>query len=259
MLSDASTGSGLPRIKEVPITAPLSWVAGGWADFQKAMLPCLVYGVGLALVSSSLISAILFSGAAGWVMVFLGGFVFIAPMIAMGLYEAGRRLEAGERPRLAELVFVRTASTRDLAYLGLALCVIYFFWTRMAQLVYALSTFTLHKSVIEFLNFMVSTPEGWSMAMTGCVVGAIIGFIAFSIVVISAPMLLERDTDVFVATVTSVRAVAANPPAMMVWAVILAVLTMIGLVTAGLAFIVIFPVTGLASWRAYRALVERPA
>ena len=97
------------------------------------------------------------------------------------------------------------------------------------------------------------------MAMTGSVVGAIIGFIAFSLVVISAPMLLERDTDVFVATVTSVRAVAANPPAMMVWAVILAVLTMIGLVTAGLAFIVIFPVTGLASWRAYRALVERPA
>ena len=96
------------------------------------------------------------------------------------------------------------------------------------------------------------------MALTGTIVGAVIGFIAYCLVVVSAPMLLERKSDVFVATVTSVRTVAKNPPAMILWACIIAVLVGISLATAGIGLIVIFPVIGLASWRAYRDLVEQP-
>lgn len=254
---DAQTAqpARLPDVNEISFAAPLGWLAGGLSDFQKIMGPALVYGIGLSALSALFAIGILFSGAASWLMVFAGGFVFIAPMIAMGLYEAGRQLERGETPSLKDMLFVKTASARNLAYLGLALLVVYFFWTRMAQLVYALSTFTLHESVIEFLTFMVSTSEGHAMALTGTIVGAVIAIIAFSLVVVSAPMLLDRKSDVFIATVTSVRTVAKNPGPMIFWALIIAGLSALGIATAFLGLIVVFPVIGLASWRAYRELV----
>ena len=49
------------------------------------------------------------------------------------------------------------------------------------------------------------------MAMTGTVVGALIAFIAYCLVVISAPMLLDRESDVFIATVTSCTGRSQKP------------------------------------------------
>ena len=70
------------------------------------------------------------------------------------------------------IVLVREAVRLDLAYLGLALFLIYLFWTRIAQIVYALSTPFMHKTPSDFLSFMVSTPDGITMALTGTVIGA---------------------------------------------------------------------------------------
>lgn len=249
----------LPDIREIGLKDPLNWLALGWKDMMSAPAQTLTYGLVLALVSGLMAFALFFSGAVGWIMILAGGFFFLAPMIAMGLYEAGRQIEAGEKPTLKEMIFVKTASTRDLAYLGLALLVIYFFWSRMAQLIYALSTYTIHKTVQDFLVFMFTTPEGHAMAMTGTVAGGCVAFIAFCLIVISAPMLLDRKADVFIATVTSFRAVMKNPCAMILWAVIIACLTAIGIATAFLGLIIIFPWIGLSTWHAYRSLVVQPS
>jgi uncharacterized membrane protein len=45
---------------------------------------------------------------------------------------------------------------------------------------------------------------------------------------------------------------------MVLWAVILAVLTLSTAATGFLALVVVFPWLGLASWRAYRELVPDP-
>jgi len=93
------------------------------------------------------------------------------------------------------------------------------------------------------------------MAMIGTIVGGAIAFIAYSLIVISAPMLLDRKTDVFIATITSVRAVTTNFLTMLIWAFLIATLTAIGIATAFFGLIFIFPIIGLASWHAYRELV----
>ena len=245
----------LPEVGHVPASAPFKWLGGAWLDFLRAPLPFLVYGIVLAGVSAMIAWALVFSGAFAWVFVLAGGFFLIAPILAMGLYEGGRMLEAGQTPGLTDIVLVRGALRLDLAYLGLALFLIYLFWTRLAQIVYALSTTTMHKAPSDFLSFMFTTPEGLTMALVGTVIGAVVAFLAFALVVISAPMLLDGKTDVFVATITSVRSVVQNPLAMAVWGGLIAVLTAIGIATAFFGLILIYPVIGLASWRAYRDLV----
>ncbi|MEO0786276.1 MAG: DUF2189 domain-containing protein [Pseudomonadota bacterium] len=251
----AGEGFKLPDVAKVELGAPFQWLSGGWADFQRAPLPCLIYGIVLAGVSAIIAWALVFSGQFAWVFVLAGGFFIIGPMVAMGLYEAGRMLERGETPTLSDMAFVKGAFRLDLAYLGLALFLIYLLWTRIAQVVYALSTNTLHRTPAEFLSFMFTTSEGQTMALSGTIIGAIVAFLAFAVVVISAPMLLDRKNDVWIATITSFRAVTTNFLPMALWGVLIAVLTTIGIATAFFGLIIVFPVIGLASWRAYRALV----
>ncbi len=245
----------LPDVATIGPGAPLDWLKRGWRDFTRAPAPFMVFGIGLAFLSAMIAWGLMFSGAFAWVFVLAGGFFFIAPMLAMGLYRGGEMLERGEQPGLKDLLLVKGAFRRDLAYLGLALLLIYMLWTRIAQVVYALSTTSIHKTPMDFLRFMFTETNGQTMAMIGTIVGGIIAFLAYSLVVISAPMLLNRKTDVFIATITSVRAVNRNLLPMLIWAVLIAVLTTIGIATAFFGLIFVFPVIGLASWHAYRDLV----
>ena len=59
MQAEITTGS-LPEVKEIEFTRPLAWLAGGWSDFRRALLPCLAYGLALAIVSLAFILGILF-------------------------------------------------------------------------------------------------------------------------------------------------------------------------------------------------------
>ena len=245
----------LPDVATITIGAPFRWLSGAWQDYLRAPLPFMIYGIVLAGISAMIAWALVFSGAFAWVFVLAGGCFLIAPILAMGLYEGGRMLEDGETPGLTDIVLVRSAVRADIAYLGLALFLIYLFWTRLAQIVYALSTSVMHKDPTDFLAFMFTTPEGLSMAATGSVIGGVVAFLAFSLAVISAPMMLGGQTDIFIATITSVRSVTKNPGPMLVWALLIAVLTAIGIATAFFGLILIFPLIGLASWRAYRELV----
>ena len=245
----------LPEVATISINAPFRWLAGAWQDYLRAPLPFIIYGIVLACITPMISWALVFSGAFAWVFVLAGGFFLIAPILAMGLYEGGRMLEDDQTPGLTDIVLVRSAIRLDIAYLGLALFLIYLFWTRLAQIVYALSTPIMHKEPTAFLSFMLTTTEGLSMAATGSIIGGVVAFFAFALVVVSAPMMLGAKTDVFIATITSVRSVTKNPLPMLIWALLIALLTAIGIATAFFGLILVFPLIGLASWRAYRELV----
>lgn len=249
----------LPSVRAVGMDAPFRWLAGGWSDLWRAPLPHLIYGAALAAISLWLSYALITSNAAFWALSLSCGFVFLAPMLAMGLYESGRALEHGETPTLAQMLFVRGALRQDVAYLGLALTLIYLLWGRIAQIVYGLSTYRLHRTVDEFVDFALNTAGGHSMLISGAIVGGIVAFFTYCLVVVSAPMLLDRRVNVFAATFTSLRAVSRNFAPLLLWAFIIAAFVLAGAATWFVAFVVVFPWLGLASWRAYRDMVGTKA
>ncbi|MBY0567152.1 MAG: DUF2189 domain-containing protein [Hyphomonadaceae bacterium] len=218
---------------------------------MHALVPSLIYGAALALASFAIWRALIISDLAFWALSLSCGFVFVAPMLAMGLYEAGRRISNGEQPTLAHMIKVRGALRADVFYLGLALLLIYLLWGRIAQIVYGLSTYRLHTSVDEFITFSTQTSEGLTMLVTGAIVGGIMAFFTFAITVVSAPMLLDQRANVFEAMFMSIRAVAENFMPMLLWAALITLALLACAATSWLGLIVIFPWLGLASWRAY--------
>jgi uncharacterized membrane protein len=251
----SDTPSRLPDVAVIGFDAPFRWLAQGWSDLMACFWQSLVYGLLLTAFSLWLVYALYTTRIAFWVFALTCGFVFVAPMLAMGLYAAGRMLEAGARPTLRGMLFVRSALRQDLAYLGLALLIIFLLWGQIAQIVYGLSTFQTHSTIASLLDFTFNTPAGHTMLATGTLVGGLIAFFAFTLVVVSAPMLLDQNTDVFIATVTSFRAVSRNLSPMLLWAFLLALLLLLTVFTGFLGLAIIFPWLGFASWRAYRTLV----
>jgi uncharacterized membrane protein len=241
----------LAEVNNIPLDAPLRWLARGWRDMMHALVPSLIYGAALALASFAIWRALIISDLAFWALSLSCGFVFVAPMLAMGLYEAGRRISNGEQPTLAHMIKVRGALRADVFYLGLALLLIYLLWGRIAQIVYGLSTYRLHTSVDEFITFSTQTSEGLTMLVTGAIVGGIMAFFTFAITVVSAPMLLDQRANVFEAMFMSIRAVAENFMPMLLWAALITLALLACAATSWLGLIVIFPWLGLASWRAY--------
>lgn len=246
----------LPSVNRVGLDAPLDWLAGGLADFLKIPVPCSLYGCALLMASVGLSALLIAGGASVWIIILAGGFMLVGPMLGMGLYRAGQMLERGQQPTVSDVLFVRSAFRRDLVFLGLALLMIYFIWFEVGHILYGLSTYQLHENPFQIVGFMLTDPAGLRLTLIGSAVGGAIAFVAFMLVVVSAPMLLNEETDVFIATVTSVRCVLTNFLPMLFWAAIIAGLTLIGIATAFLGLIIIFPVIGLASWRAYRTLVN---
>lgn len=245
----------LPAVRPVSLAAPFGWLAAGWRDLMRAPGPLLLYGLAIALASFTLCYGVYSTNGAFWVLVLTAGFVMIAPILAMGPYEAGRLIDQGKRPRLGQILFVRSAFRQDVAYLSLLLVMLYFLWSRIAQIVYGLSTYQIHRDVDALAAFAIGTDEGRAMLMTGTLIGGVLAFVAYALVVVSAPMLLSSSTNVFAAVATSVRAVNANFFPLLLWAVIITALLLMSAATGFLALVVVFPWLGLASWRAYRSLV----
>jgi len=249
----------LAEVNTIGLDAPLRWLARGWQDMMNGLVPSLIYGAAIALASFAIWRALIVSDLAFWALSLSCGFVFIAPMLAMGLYEASRRISSGGRATLAHMIVVRSALRVDVFYLGLALLFIYLMWGRIAQIVYGLSTYRLHTRVDEFVAFSTQTSEGLTMLVTGAIVGGVMAFFTFAISVVSAPMLLNQRTNVFEAMFTSIRAVAKNFVPMLLWAALITLALLACAATSWLGLTVIFPWLGLASWRAYLDIVPAHA
>lgn len=177
-------------------------------------------------------------------------------MLGMGLYAASRSLAAGRKPRLAEVFWVRDAAHIEQLILGLLLVFLYFLWTRMAQVIYALSTWRILRDRSDFLNFVLLDPAGQVMILIGLATGGAVAFCNYAPAAVAAPMLLDRRYTVFMALATSVRAVNRNFFPMLLWAVLIVALTLIGILFAFIGLAIVFPIIGMASWHACKALVR---
>ena len=246
----------LPKVNRVHFSAPFVWLQAGWRDMGSVPVLCVTYGAALALFSMLLAGFLYHTNQFIWFLVLVGGFMIIAPIIAAGLYRIAKMLGNGEQPKLGDVLTAFGRFSSDQIMLGFALLFLFGLWVEIAYLIYGLSTFAVHRTVLEFASFMFATPAGLQMAVTGTLVGGVIAFIAYAIVVVSAPMLTLEESDVFIAIITSVRAVVTNFTAMALWAFLIAIMTMLGIAVGFLGLVVVFPWIGLSSWHAYRSLVR---
>ena len=122
---------------DLPLSAPLRWLQLGWQDLRRAPGLTAIFGLVIALVSV-VISIMAWSlGRFALLATLLSGFVFVAPLIGVGLYCVSRELEAGERPALAHSFTLARRVVGQAAVFALAQLVVLLVWSRAGMMVSA--------------------------------------------------------------------------------------------------------------------------
>ena len=92
--------------------APLRWLRAGWSDMRRSPTLTAIFGTVIVVVSVLIALLAWKLGRFALLATLLSGFVFVAPLICVGLYCVSRALERGETPRLADSFAARLAYAR---------------------------------------------------------------------------------------------------------------------------------------------------
>jgi len=258
VLMGAESVHAQPEVRRIGVADLKDALVSGIDDFlampTHAVFLCLIYPVvGILL---------------GWVVFGMGwlqllyplvtGFALLGPFAAIGLYEMSRQREQGRTVDLRDAFDVYLSpSFGAIAALGMLLLIIFLIWLAVAQSIYIANFgYGWEPSIGEFVNRILTTPEGRSLLIVGNITGFLFALLVLIISVVSFPLLLDRDVGAVEAVLTSVRAVRTNPVTMAIWGLIVAGLLMLGSLPflAGLA--VVMPVLGHSTWHLYRKLIN---
>lgn len=229
----------------------------GYADFRARPVMSGFFGLFYAVFGILFVWCLVWVGAAWMVIPAAVGFPLVAPFAAAGLYEMSRRRQAGESFGWSEILTVMANQRkREMGWMAFVTLFVFWVWSYQVRLWLAIilqdSSFSDFGGFLEIVFF---TPEGWTFLAVGTVVGAALSAVLFSLTVVAMPMLLDRETDVVSAMITSVRVVAENPVVMLGWAAIISVSMLLSLVPAFLGLIFTLPILGHTTWHLYRRAV----
>ena len=227
--------------------APLRWLRLGVADLLETPQESLLYGLAVTLIIAIVCLTAWLKGSVWIMLAMLGGFVFLMPLLCVGLYATGMQIEQGQPALLAQTL--RDAFKRHIGsemVFAAILILNFLVWARTAVV---LATFLPTEPRQTFADL-------WQFLAFGSLVGLVFAFAAFCTSVFSLPMILHRNADTITAIVTSFNAVLRNKRALLLWLAISVAGLLLGVVTAFVGLIVIIPVVGYGAWHGYRETID---
>lgn len=250
MSTTADSPPMLASCRPISPMAPWHWLRLAWGDMRANPMVSLSYGGVMTVLSWLLTAATWYWGNLGLYLGLLSGFVFLGPILAMGLYAASAQRAMGVHPvRLGPTWRLAREALGDALVFALVLLVVFLLWARSAMMITVFFPAGQGGSWGSWLSFLG----------VGTAVGAVFSAVVFSASAFSLPMMLDRRSDTITAVLSSVNAVLRNKPAMVVWGGIIVMVVVVDVLTLYLAGWILLPLLGHAAWHGYRAHLDTRA
>lgn len=227
------------------IGAPWRWLHAGWRDLRAAPGLSFLFGAVIVLVSAGISLLAWELGRFALLATLLSGFVFVAPLICVGLYCVSRALQKGRQPTLGDSFVLARRVIGQAGVFAIVQGVVVLLWSRAGMMVGAF--FPVDDGNAHAL---------WEFLLIGSLVGSVFAALTFAMAAFSLPMIADRDVDMITAGISSVNAVLRNKAVMVLWAAIIIVMIAIGFATGLLGLGVLMPWLAYAAWHAYRDTLD---
>jgi len=231
---------------KLPLLAAKDWLALGWQDYKKTQKLSITIGAFFTLASMVLTLSSWQWGGAVLLFSLLSGFVFVAPILALGLYSISCQLNSGFEPKLTYSFREGKRHMGNVAIFSLLLLVILLVWIRAGSAIHIFFPMSEDPRLSEMVTFF----------MVGSAIGSIFAFIVFCASAFSLPMMMDRKADAVTAVLSSVNAVKKNKGACIIWAGVIFIFTIINITTGFISMIITMPLLGYATWHGYRQTID---
>lgn len=235
--------------RKIGLDAPLRWLSLGWRDLRSAPRQSLTYGAIIVALSYLLLLLAWEFGSLGLYLGLASGFLFLGPVLAIGMYSISCQIAMGRKPRLGYCLREGRRHMRNELVFAVVLLVVFLIWARAASMVHVFFPVQSHPAWQDIALFLG----------VGTTVGALFCAVVFTFSAFSLPMIMDRRIDPVTAVISSANAVLRNKPAMLLWASFIVLSVILGFATALLGFAVLIPLIGHATWHAYKDTIEADA
>lgn len=242
-----------PVVQRVPMNAALKWLGQGAKDLASAPFVGIGYGILFALLS--LAATYVGITQPRLALTFFTVLVLIGPFLATGLYKTAKRKDQGEPASSKSSLLPSKKQISQLAvYVGIML-LLAVAWIRITTIAVALYLSQASPGE-EILISLISSSDG--LYFLGLLSMSIILFtlLVFALSTLGLPMIIDGRAEAIPAMIMSIKTVFNQPAAMLVWALLIAILTIVGVATLFIGLVFIFPLLGYATWHSYKDIIK---
>jgi len=233
---------------------PLRWLWMGLRDMAGQPWITLVYGFCFWLMALVLIAV--FKNNPEYTLSAVSGCLLIGPFLAMGLYDVSLHMERGEAPSMGSSLTCWESHVRSMSMLILVMVVLELLWGRASLVVFAVFFNTAGMPTTATVLEAVFNPQNWEFIAAYLGVGGFFAGLVFACMMVSIPMILDRDTDAITACITSLRVFVEHTGVAVFWGLLIVALAVLAMWPSAAGLLVVGPWLGFASWHAYRASVK---
>ncbi len=241
------------EIHPIGLLDPLQWLWRGLLDLCEQPWIALFYGLcfwGMALAVGTI-----FQNNPEYTLSAISGSLLLGPFLAMGLYDVSMHLERGERPSFRSSLTCWRSHLRSMSMLVLVVLLLELLWGRASLVVFAVffntgglpSTVTALEAVLN--------PQNWEFVAAYVCVGGFFAGLVFATMMVSIPMILDRDTDAITAGITSLRVFFDRTLVAVFWGALITLMVGLAMLPWAAGLLLVGPWLGFASWHAYRGSV----
>ena len=174
----------------------------------------------------------------------------------MGLYDVSMHMERSEPPSMTSSLTCWQPHIRSMGMLIMVMVVIELLWGRASLVVFAVFFNSAGMPTTATVLEAVFNPQNWEFVVAYICVGGFFAGLVFATMMVSIPMILDRDTDAITACITSMRVFVDHTAVSVFWGLLITVLSVVAMLPSAAGLLVVGPWLGFASWHAYRASVR---
>ena len=207
----------------------------------------LIFTLGGLLISGGLLAG----GLLPFVVAAAGAFMLVGPILLAGFYGIAEAHESGRQAGMAAVFAGFRQAAPTLWIIALVCALLFMIFITDAAILYS---YMVGGTPVWLEDLLPRSGAIMNFVFWAGVSGAVIAFLLYTASAFAVPLLCERRAGLVEAIVTSARVVLGNPGPALVWAVLLTVLIMLGILLLPL-LPVLLPWLAFASRALYRQVL----
>ena len=239
-----------PAFGQLAVSAVFKALRQGWAMFLSTRQLSVTYSMVFALIGVFTLLGLLRASYAPPIVPLAGALFLLGPTLLTGFFALADRAALGQRARFSDVIGACARTSWAMLAVALLTTVLFIIWCFDVAMLYGVIVGRVPTLPGQRLPIALG---GLGFLLWSSTLAVVLPLLIFAISAFSVPLLYYRRAGLGPALRLSLAAVAKNPALSLVWATMLT----LGIVSGILVFplvLVIFPVLAFASHSLYQEL-----